>query len=56
MAQFSLGAWAGIMAHLQWQANITIANGTQKVVTQRDWTEDPASVGQEFLNIYLKQP
>jgi hypothetical protein len=56
MSQFSLASWAGIMPHVAWQANITIANGTHKIVTQGDWIEDPASVGQEFLNIYLKQP
>jgi hypothetical protein len=56
MSQFSLGSWDGIMPHLQWQANITIANGSHKVVTQGDWIEDPSSAGQEFLNIYLKQP
>jgi hypothetical protein len=46
----------GIMPHLQWQANITIANGSHKVVTQADWIEDSSSVGQEFLSIYLKRP
>jgi hypothetical protein len=56
MSQFSLGSWDGIMPHLQWQANITVANGSHEVVTQGDWIEDSSSVGQEFLNIYLKQP
>jgi hypothetical protein len=56
MSQFSLGSWAGIMSHLQWQANITIANGSHQVVTQAGWIEDPSSAGQEYLNIYLKQP
>jgi hypothetical protein len=56
MSQFSLGSWGGIMPHLQWQANITVANGTQEVETQADWIEDSSSVGQEFLNIYLKRP
>jgi hypothetical protein len=56
MSQFSLGSWDGIMPHLQWQANITVANGSHEVVTQGDWIEDSSSVGQEFLNIYLKRP
>jgi hypothetical protein len=49
-------SWNGILPHLTWQANVKFADGSTHLVTQQAWTEDPASAGQEYLRIYLKQP